>query len=90
MYYMKYTSKVTSKGTVTIAASLRKAGGFKPGQKVQMSLNKDNQIVIDAGSSIADFEKLRAQIAAKIPSHKKGLTGRALKEAAAKAWVASE
>lgn len=85
---MKYTSTITSKGTITIAAPLRKALGFRPGQKVSLTLDDNRQVVIGGGTTVADFEKLRDQITKKIPSHKKGLTGQALKEATAKAWVA--
>lgn len=88
MYYMKYTTTITSKGTITIAAPLRKALGFKPGQKVSLTLDKDRRVVIEGGTSVADFEKIRDEVTKKIPSHKKGLTGQALKEAAAKAWIA--
>jgi AbrB family looped-hinge helix DNA binding protein len=88
MYYMKYTTTITSKGTITIAAPLRKALGFKAGQKVSLSLDKNQQVTISGGTSVADFEKLRSEITKKIPSHKKGLTGQALKDATAKAWVA--
>jgi bifunctional DNA-binding transcriptional regulator/antitoxin component of YhaV-PrlF toxin-antitoxin module len=85
---MKYTSTITSKGTITIAAPLRKALGFKAGQKVSLTLDQNRQVVIGGGTTIADFEKVRDDIIKKIPSHKKGLTGQALKEAVAKAWVA--
>ncbi|CAN5633650.1 hypothetical protein BH23PAT2_BH23PAT2_05510 [soil metagenome] len=85
---MKYTSTITSKGTITIAAPLRKALGFKAGQKVSLTLDKNRRVVIGGGTSIADFEKLRDDITQKIPNHMKGLTGQALKEATAKAWVA--
>ena len=85
---MKYTSTITSKGTITIAAPLRRALGFKPGQKVSLTLDKNRQVVIGGGTNVADFEKLREDITKKIPSHKKGLTGQALKEAAGKAWAA--
>ena len=85
---MKYTSIITSKGTITIAAPLRKALGFKAGQKVSLTLDRNNQVVIGGGTSVSDFEKIRDEITKKIPSHTKGLTGRALKEASAKAWVA--
>ena len=84
---MKYTTTITSKGTITIAAPLRKALGFKPGQKVSLTLDKNRQIVIGGGVGLEEFEKLRNQITKKIPTHKKGLTGQALKEAAARAWV---
>jgi len=85
---MRYTTTITSKGTITIAAPLRKALGFKPGQKVGLILDKNHQIVIDGGTSVAEFEKIRDEITKKIPNHKKGLSGQALKEATAKAWVA--
>jgi len=85
---MKYTSTITSKGTITIAAPLRKALGFKPGQKVSLTLDQNRQVVIGGGTTVADFEKVRDDIIRKIPNHKKGLTGQALKEATAKAWVA--
>jgi len=85
---MKYTSTITSKGTITIAAPLRKLLGFKAGQKVSLTLNQNRQVVIGSGTTIADFEKVRNEIVKKIPNHKKGLAGQALKEAAAKAWVA--
>jgi bifunctional DNA-binding transcriptional regulator/antitoxin component of YhaV-PrlF toxin-antitoxin module len=85
---MKYTTTMTSKGTITIAAPLRKALGFKPGQKISLTLDKNQHVVIGGGTTVADFEKIRDEITKKIPSHKKGLTGQALKEATATAWVA--
>jgi AbrB family looped-hinge helix DNA binding protein len=85
---MKYKSTITSKGTITIAAPLRKALGFSPGQKVTLTVDNNRQVVISGGTTVADFERIRDEITRKIPSHKKGLTGQALKEAAAKAWVA--
>lgn len=80
---------MTSKGTITIAAPLRRALGFKPGQKVSLTLDRNNKVIIGGGITMADFEQLRNEITKKIPSHKKGLTGKALKEAAAKAWISS-
>lgn len=84
---MKYTTTLTSKGTITIAAPLRKALGFKPGQKVSLTIDEKRQIIIGGGTTVADFEALRNKILKKIPNHKKGLTGQALKDAAAKAWA---
>lgn len=86
---MKYTTTLTSKGTITIAAPLRRALGFKPGQKVNLTLDGNHNVIIGRGTTIADFELLRNEITKKIPSHKKGLTGAVLKEAAAKAWTNS-
>ncbi len=85
---MTYESIITSKGTITIAAPLRKALGLKPGQKVKLYINQNKNVEIDAGTSFEEFEKVRERIVAKIPKEKKGLTGRELKEAIAKAWVA--
>lgn len=85
---MTYRTTVTSKGTVTIAAPLRKALGLKAGQKLTLALNQDNQIVIDPGTDLRAFETLRANITKKIPSHLKGLSGDALHDAAASAWIA--
>ncbi len=85
---MTYDTTVTSKGTVTIAAPLRRALGLKTGQKLTVALNKDNQIVLDAGTDMKAFEATRAKITKSIPDHLKGLTGDSLRQAAAKAWVA--
>lgn len=85
---MKYTTTITSKGTITIAAPLRRALGFKTGQKVSLTLGENRQIVIGGGIRMEDFEKLRSEVMKKIPAHKRGLTGQALKEAAARAWTA--
>lgn len=85
---MTYNTTVTSKGTVTIAAPLRKALGLKTGQKLTVALNKDNQIVLDAGTDMKAFEATRARITRNMPNHLKGLSGDSLRQAAAKAWVA--
>jgi AbrB family looped-hinge helix DNA binding protein len=85
---MTYNTTVTSKGTITIAAPLRKALGIKTGQKLSVSLNQDNQIVLDAGTEMAAFAAKRARITKNIPSHLKGLGGDALRQASASAWVA--
>ncbi len=85
---MTYDTTVTSKGTITIAAPLRKALGIKAGQKLSASLNNDNQIVLDAGTDLKAFEIMRAQITKNIPNHLKGLSGDSLRQASASAWVA--
>ena len=59
---MKYTSTITSKGTITIAAPLRKALGLHPGQRVSLTLDKNRQVVIGSGTSVTDFEKLRDRL----------------------------
>ena len=87
MYYMKFESKMTSKGTITIAAPLRKALGLKPGQTVRLEWDKtNNRILMDIGITIEQLEKIRDEILSKLPK-RKPLTGRALKDAAARAWA---
>ena len=88
MYYMRYTTTVTSKGTITIAAPLRKALGIKPGQKLFINMTADNkQLVVKAGTNMQAFQAKRAAITEKIPQHLKGLSGEELQKAAAKAWL---
>lgn len=84
---MKFETTITSKGTITIAAPIRKALGLKAGQKVKLELDKKNhRILMDTGTTIEQLEVLRDEILRKLP-RRKPLTGKALKEAAAKAWV---
>lgn len=85
---MKYTTTVTSKGTVTIAAPLRKALGIKAGQILSIDITKDNRLVLDAGTDMKAFQAKRAAITRKIPEHLRGLAGEDLQKAAAKAWLA--
>jgi AbrB family looped-hinge helix DNA binding protein len=84
---MIYTTTVTSKGTVTIAAPLRKALGIKAGQKLSIDITKDNRLVLDAGTDMKAFQAKRAIITKKIPDRLKGLSGDALRAASAKAWL---
>ena len=86
---MRYETTVTSKGTITIAAPIRKALGLKAGQKVRLELDeKNNRILMDTGMTIEQFEKVRDEILSRYPK-RKPLTGKALKEAAAKAWASA-
>lgn len=85
---MRFRSRITSKGTITIAAPLRKALGMKPGQTVNMELDKkNNRILMDTGVTLEQFEKIRDEILSKYPNRPKGLSMKAMREAAAKAWV---
>ncbi len=88
MYYMNYTTTVTSKGTITLPSQIRKAFRIMPGRKLTVSVNDNGEIVVKPGTTFEEFEELREHIVAKIPKEKLGLTGRALKEAIAEAWVA--
>ena len=73
MYYLRYTTTVPSKGTITIAAPLRKALGIKPGQKLSMSITKDNRLELNAGTDMKVFQAKREVITKKIPEHLRGL-----------------
>lgn len=85
---MKFESKITSKGTITIAAPIRKALGLKPGQTVRMELDKkNNRILMDTGVTLEQFEKIRDEILSKYPDRPKGLSMKAMRERATKAWL---
>lgn len=84
---MKHETTITSKGTITIAAPIRKALGLKPGQKIRMELDrKNNRILMETGVTMEQLEAIRDEILRKLPK-RKPLTGAALKKAAALAWV---
>jgi AbrB family looped-hinge helix DNA binding protein len=85
---MRYSTTVTSKGTVTIAAPLRKALGIQPGQKLFISITDDNKLELNAGTDMKAFQAKREAITVKIPDHLKGLSSEALAKASAKAWLA--
>jgi AbrB family looped-hinge helix DNA binding protein len=85
---VKFESKITSKGTITIAAPIRKALGLKPGQTVRMELDKkNNRILMDTGVTLEQFEKIRDEILSKYPDRPKGLSMKAMRERATKAWL---
>ena len=83
---MTYESKITSKGTITIAAPIRKALGLKPGQKIGLELDKDkNRILLDIGASDLEFEAARERLVSKIPKQKLGMSAFSLRKAIEKA-----
>ena len=88
---MTYESKITSKGTITIASPLRKALGLKPGQKVRLSLDKNNnRVLIDTGMTLEQIEKLRDEILSKYPKRPKGLSMKEMRDLATKRWLAEK
>ncbi len=85
---MRYSTKLTSKGTITIAAPIRKALKLKPGQEINLELDQEtNRVSFETGLTIEQFEKLRDELLSKYPKVKP-LTGEALRKAKADAWVA--
>jgi AbrB family looped-hinge helix DNA binding protein len=86
---MKFETTITSKGTITIAAPIRKALGLKAGQKVKLELDEKNRrILMDTGMTLEQFEKIRDEIVSRIPKHKMGLSMSKMRELAAKNWLA--
>jgi bifunctional DNA-binding transcriptional regulator/antitoxin component of YhaV-PrlF toxin-antitoxin module len=86
---MKFESKMTSKGTITIAAPLRKALGLKPGQTVRLEWDKkNNRVSIETGMSFDELERLRDQIVNEIPRNRKALSIKQMRDMAAKKWLA--
>jgi AbrB family looped-hinge helix DNA binding protein len=81
---MKYETTITSKGTITIAAPIRKALHLKVGQKVKLFVNKRKNVEIDTGISMEEFEMKRDELlkAVTIPDRLKGLTARELRDLA--------
>ena len=82
---MKYETTITSKGTITIAAPLRKALNLTPGRKVRLSLDTNKKLLIDPGMTMEEFEAARERLLKTISKDKLGLKGAALKKAIEKA-----
>ncbi|MFL6373146.1 MAG: AbrB/MazE/SpoVT family DNA-binding domain-containing protein [Pyrinomonadaceae bacterium] len=85
---MGQSTTVTSKGTITIPSSIRKRLGIVQGRKVQVSISKDNKIVVDPGVTVDEFEPVREHLVASIPKGKLGLSVPALKKASEEAKIA--
>ena len=73
MYYMSEFSTITSKGTITIPAKFRAKLGFKPGQKVQLSL-RGSHVEVERTSTWEDLAKLREKLTKQIPAGVKPVT----------------
>lgn len=58
---MKYTSTVTSKGTITLPAVYRKKLGLRQGQKIDIDL-KNETLTITKTSDIKDIRAQNAKI----------------------------
>lgn len=89
MYYMRFPTTITSKGTITLASEVRKAFNLKPGQKVDVVVS-DGGISIDTGMSTEQFEKIRDEIVSRIPKQKKGLSISKMRQLAAKNWLVTK
>jgi len=88
---MTYETKITSKGTITIAAPIRKALGLKAGQVIRLELDKkNNRVLMDAGLTIEQFEKIRDEILSKYPDRPKGMSMKTIRDMAAKSWISEK
>ena len=84
---MRYSTTVTSKGTITIPSSIRKQFGIEQGRRVQISVSSDNKILLDPGITMEQFEEARQRLLDSIPREKLGLTGTELKDVVEKAKI---
>jgi len=91
MYYMRFPTTITSKGTITIAAPIRKALGLKPGQRINLELDQTtNRVSFETGKTLEQLEKIRDEILSKYPNRPKGLSLEAMRKRAVKAWLDGE
>lgn len=89
MYYMRFPTTITSKGTITLASEVRKAFDLKPGQKVDVVVN-EGKISIDTGMTTEQFERIRDRIVSRIPKSKKGLSLSRMRALATENWLAAK
>jgi AbrB family looped-hinge helix DNA binding protein len=85
---MSYKSTVTSKGTITIGAKLRKELNILPGQEVSIE-RSGNHLIVRPAVTLEQFSAYRDQVLADttIPQHLRGLAGDKLRRASAQAWT---
>jgi AbrB family looped-hinge helix DNA binding protein len=91
MYYMRFPTTLTSKGTITIAAPIRKALGLKPGQKINLELDKTtNRVSFETGKTLEQLERIRDEILSKYPHRPLGLSLSEMRKRAAAAWLSEK
>lgn len=62
---MTYSTKMTSKGQVTIPVAIRRNLGLKAGESVQFKYQKrGNQVIIEKNDWKQDLSKLQTEVAA--------------------------
>lgn len=60
---MTYSSKLTSKGQVTVPVKIRRRLGLKPGEPVRFRLTTANQVIIEKNTWKDDLAKLHNEVA---------------------------
>lgn len=70
---MTYPTTVTSKGTITLPAEIRKALAIRPGQRVYVGMDANNQVSISLPLDIKDIRRANQEHLSKI-----GVTYRSL------------
>lgn len=82
---------MTSKGTITIAAPIRKALGLKPGQKINLELDKKtNRVSFETGKTLEQLERIRDEVLSKYPNRPVGLSLSEMRRRSAAAWLSEE
>jgi bifunctional DNA-binding transcriptional regulator/antitoxin component of YhaV-PrlF toxin-antitoxin module len=76
MYYMTYKTILTTKGTTTIPAIIRKSLGVKPGMYVTFSEgDKPGEYIVKRSLTLAELRQLNREALQKAGTTKKRYTG---------------
>jgi antitoxin PrlF len=73
---MKNSSKISSKGQITVPQEIRKRLGLEPGDRVEFVVEEGRTVIQPAGSEVNPFEKFIG-IAGPFPGGEEGI----------KAWI---
>lgn len=63
------SSTMTSKGQVTIPASIRRTLGLQAGESISFKLAKDRQVIIEKNEWKRDLANLHKEVAAHLKKH---------------------
>lgn len=79
---MMYTTTVTSKGQVTIPATIRRNLGLKAGESVRFRVENNNQVVVEKNDWKLGLNELHKEVANHLKKHNiKPLTDKELDDA---------
>lgn len=64
-----YDSNLTTKGQVTVPASIRRRLGLKPGESVRFRITSSNQVVIEKNDWKKELDSLHQEVASHLQQH---------------------
>lgn len=67
---MTYSTTMTSKGQITIPATIRRNMGLKAGESVRFKVEKDNQVVIEKNDWKQGLNNLSKEVSTHLAKHK--------------------